>query len=331
MRYRFYLESRLVFILVAGMFVLAEDKQQAANILTSRVAAISDIRSAGSPPFSLKADLKITASDGRTIDGSYVETWISRDQWRIEVVAGNEHRIEMVNQDKDYVLNVPELSLLSLRIQGQMNVAHVSKIPLRVSKLKDGEVMGLKARCVVGEPETLCFDQENGRLLSQAFLWVAEAGRTEWICQYGEYREFGSKVFQRAISCAENGHLKLQIRVAGVSQEDHADLKLFQPPEGATESKFFLCKVKTPPQVLSGPDSVDNPHGFGSGNMTAMVGIRIDESGRVLDPKIVRSGGPQVDHWAINSVLGWHYRPAMCDGVPISTTIDVQFGVHHGH
>jgi TonB family protein len=321
----------LVLVVVYATSSVGQDKQQQANSLISRIATLSDVRAAGSPPFSLKAKVQITASDGRTIEGIYDETWISRDQWRVEITVENEHRIEIVNQDKDYVVNVPATPVVSARIQGLMNLGRLSRVTVKVSKLKDGEIMGLKATCVIGQSETFCFDKDNGQLLSQSFITASEAVPKEWICRYGEYREFGNKSFPRAISCTENEHLKLQIRIVEVSQQDHADIKMFQPPDGATESRFYLCNIKTPPHVLSGPDSIASTHGFGSGNMAATLSITIDEGGHVLNPRVVNSGGPQVDHWAMNNVLGWRYQPGTCDGVPISTTINVQFGIHHGH
>jgi TonB family protein len=320
----------LAFVWIAAVFSPAVDKQQVAATLVSRAATQSDIRATGSLPFRLRAELKAVGGNTNSANGSYTETWLSAGQWRRETIIGDEHRIEVISEQKRYLSDPLKGLGLAGKVQFLMNIANISTLPLRVSKIKDGEITGLNAQCVIGQPETLCFDKENGRLLSRTFLTTEASGRTEWFCQYGDYQEFGNKSVPRAISCAANGKLRLQIRVAELSQQDHTDLKLFQPPEGATESEFLSCNRKTPPQVLSTPDP-DTPHGFGSGAIVVTLSVTVDENGHVRDPHVTNSGGPQSDHWAIDNVLGWRYKPATCDGVPISTEINILFTIRHGH
>jgi TonB family protein len=55
--------------------------------------------------------------------------------------------------------------------------------------------------------------------------------------------------------------------------------------------------------------------------------VLIDEKGHLLDPKVARSSGSdEFDHDAISTALKWRFKPATCDGTPISTHINLEIG-----
>ncbi len=61
-----------------------------------------------------------------------------------------------------------------------------------------------------------------------------------------------------------------------------------------------------------------------------VVGLIVDEHGRVHDLHVTQSLDPRLDQSAIDAVKQWRFRPAKMDGKPVAvfTSVDVNFGVY---
>jgi hypothetical protein len=96
------LRSRLLISLLTLPLVpclsFAENKSHEAAALIERAKQLSDIRAEGSPPFRLKATIKIVADDGTSREGTYVEDWVSAETWRTEIAAGSFNQTEVEGQ-----------------------------------------------------------------------------------------------------------------------------------------------------------------------------------------------------------------------------------------
>jgi len=302
MRLRCFVCFSLTVTCLLSSASLSEDKQAGAAALITQAKKISDIRAAGSPAFRLIAKVRVFGADKHSIDGSYAEVWVAAGQWRRETIIGEERRIEVVSQQKRYSSDNARDSSDAANIIRAISFIDTLRIPISIAKIKDGETMGVKARCVLGSPETLCFDQASGRLLSRAFVTLDSGQPARWLCQYGEYQEFTNRMFPGASTCAENGQEKLQIRVSELSQQSSFDTKLFEPPAGSFESAFRACNSTTPPQVMRGPDP-DTTHGFGAGITLTTLHVTIDQKGQVRNPRIVESVNPELHYESMNNLL----------------------------
>jgi TonB family protein len=82
------------------------------------------------------------------------------------------------------------------------------------------------------------------------------------------------------------------------------------------------CEDTQPPEALTTPDPVMVP---------AVVGVKVKVSfivgadGRVHSPLILESAGPVGDRNVLQTVRGWRYRPATCNGVPTEAEGKIEF------
>ena len=82
------------------------------------------------------------------------------------------------------------------------------------------------------------------------------------------------------------------------------------------------CEDTQPPQALTTPDPLMVP---------ALAGIKVKVSfiigadGRVHSPLILESAGAVGDRNVLQTVRGWRYRPATCNGVPTEAEGKIEF------
>jgi protein TonB len=81
------------------------------------------------------------------------------------------------------------------------------------------------------------------------------------------------------------------------------------------------CKA---PQATYSPDPPP-PHRPKKVLIRPVVNILIDENGHAGDAKLGRSSGDKdFDTIAIETVLNWHFKPALCEKVPTPVRISVE-------
>jgi TonB family protein len=82
------------------------------------------------------------------------------------------------------------------------------------------------------------------------------------------------------------------------------------------------CEDTQPPEALTTPNPLMVP---------ALAGIKVKVSfiigadGRVHSPLILQSVGPTADRNVLQTVRGWRYRPATCNGVPTEAEGKIEF------
>jgi TonB family protein len=82
------------------------------------------------------------------------------------------------------------------------------------------------------------------------------------------------------------------------------------------------CEETQPPEALTTP----NPMLAGADpSFRVKVSFIVGTDGRVHSPLILESAGSVEDHSVLETVRGWRYRPALCNGVPTETEGKIQF------
>jgi TonB family protein len=82
------------------------------------------------------------------------------------------------------------------------------------------------------------------------------------------------------------------------------------------------CEVTRPPEALTTPNPILGTSGSG---VKVKVSFVVGTDGRVHSPLILESSGSAGDHAILDTVRGWRYRPAMCNGVPTETEGKIEF------
>jgi protein TonB len=89
----------------------------------------------------------------------------------------------------------------------------------------------------------------------------------------------------------------------------------------------------SPPQPIFSPGP-DYPLSVRNGKHkiqgTCVLGITVDERGRVRDVHVTRSLDKRLDQNAIDAVKQWKFKPAMRDGKPVAvfTSVEVDFRLY---
>jgi TonB family protein len=82
------------------------------------------------------------------------------------------------------------------------------------------------------------------------------------------------------------------------------------------------CEDTQPPEALATPDPLLVPEAKG---VKVKVSFIIGSDGRVHSPLILESAGTTGDRNVLQTVRGWRYRPATCNGVPTEAEGKIEF------
>jgi hypothetical protein len=124
----------------------AESKKLEGDQLVARAFEQSDIRAMSAPAFRMKASFRVWGI-GSAEQGTYAETWVSREQWRRETEIGSFRRVEVAGTKKRWLLDsgkpVPPGAAM---IAGALNLGSVPK-QLKVKEIVEKNLSGVAARC----------------------------------------------------------------------------------------------------------------------------------------------------------------------------------------
>lgn len=309
-------------------FSVGENKSEQAAALIAHARQVSDIRAEGSPPFHLKATIKIIADDGVANEGSYEENWASPEMWRTEINAGSLNQTEVAKDRKLSVLTTwplvtdfvsPRITAAHEHLLGfQMNWLWLDYKP---SKLEDRSSGVWFLRCVTvenpyGWTSEFCFDRDSGTLVASS----STKKEAPFVCTYLDFQRFGDKLFPTSIQCLKQGRLSLQAKVVELAKLQAINPALFNPPPNARELSYCPhggtpAKVRTANMM-----SFHFPDNQGPILITFVVG----PDARPHDAMLSRSSGNKAqDDSALNSLKNWGFKAATCDGVAVSSEMQI--------
>ena len=324
-RRNFFLVLSLA-LLVSAAFAAKKDAEAASLIEHAKL--LSDIRTEGAPPFRLKLSFKIIKEDGSVVEGAYTEIWVSKTQWRREMVLGDFRSTQVVAGRKRWDLSsttvVPEHlgDFLSLT-----NIGRFQPEAWKLGQIADRQLNGLRVRCLEVKTgpyarSALCFDGTSGAIVAD-FIPSQSGIRTgEAVCFYNDYQKFGDRELARSYECDdENKHPRIEARVDELAAAPVIDLTSFTPPEGAKESVNCPTPIKHP-TVIYNPDP-KSPRT--SGERTPVVlSLVVGADGKPHDLRVISAPNRDSDSAALEAVRRWTFNPATCDGEPVETRLAVE-------
>lgn len=309
-------------VAVLTLVCVAGKQREQASAQIDRAVQLSNIRDSKASAFRLKAALAFYEETG-TVEGTYTESWVSGSQWRRETIAGAIHRVEVASGSKQWLLEDAKDSSIHANQPGlKLSMWEMDLDPWKNGQLEKKSWHDQKLSCVVtGAKSALCFDTATG-LLAITVVPLARGQQTEdETCEYGDYQRFGEKLFPRSVRCFDNRKRKLEMRVLELEAVNNFSPDLFSPLDGAKES--FNCPgiLKQPKPIfypdppLPKPENPDHP---------VVLQVIVGKNGKPRDVNIVRSIDKDFDRAAVNTVRGWKFEPAKCDGEPIDREMMVE-------
>ena len=315
--------SLLLFIRTSN----AADGKAADNNLIKRAEKISDIRADGSPSFRMEATFRITPrSQGKSVEGSYTEIWVSKTKWRRETQTGSFRRVEIRVPSKKWLLDSgtdrPDAAMY-----GPLAFLFLRRDPV-VQNVSERDVDAVKAICLESKLDLWsknidCVDPTSGvLLLDESITTPDDLPPVRHSCIYSEYEPFADHSFPRRIHCLNDPGEDVDLTVLKLKAEPSSEDSLFIYPHGATESRACEGGV-TPPRAIYAPDPSYPPH-HSENSMSVLLWTTVGDDGKPNDLKVAGSGGDDFDRAALEAAKRWRFQPSKCDGQPIPTKINIR-------
>ncbi|MGA2353454.1 MAG: energy transducer TonB [Terriglobales bacterium] len=317
-------------LMLLALFVdaaAADDVQKTAEEMMERARQLSDIRSPNAPGFRMNVTFSFIGKDLETLQGTYTEVWMSNSQWRRETVVGDLRQIEiggpasrwLVDDGKD--LPEPATHIPTLV---QMFPSRNTKFEFKSSWIPNSTKQCFLSKAV-GEKHqrhAFCFDNDHHVLARSDSPQSVGDRVADYACDYNQFAKFGDYWFPRQMECRVNGHRQIEAKVVDLSPASSPDSGLFKPPDGALE--MGVCPANPlSPKAISTPDP-SVPRGMLERQVSVSIWMIVDINGKPQDLKVSRSGGKEFDRSALEAVRGWRFKPAICNGQPISAHINVE-------
>jgi len=317
-------------ILATSLAFPADKKQDEAKALIDRAKQLSDIRADGSPAFELKVSIKTINQDSTTSEGTYTETWVSREKWRSETIIGPFHSVSVVNANKRWVSKdtLPAPSGLS-DVGFRMDSPFFTPEYWKITKIEDKNGSSTSIRClesdayILGGASTVCIEKNSGLVAGRRNRAVFFGRSADRACIYSNYQKFGDKLFPWVTRCSENQKVVFESSVLVLTRETSPDPTLFAPLVNAKES--VNCPVTTSPPIATFQPQPELPKRENlSHPVIVAVSVSVGVDGLPKDFEVVRSVDSAFDAAALKAVRDWRFKPAACGGRPIETTVRVE-------
>jgi TonB family protein len=94
------------------------------------------------------------------------------------------------------------------------------------------------------------------------------------------------------------------------------------PPAKSESQNKSNCE---PPKAIFSPSPLPPASWQGTGPKSAVTQLElmVDKKGKVHDPRVIQSGGDDVDKQAIEAVRSWRFKRAECRSDPLKIQINV--------
>lgn len=310
----------------------AADKLQEAEAFLARARERSDIRAQGSPPFLLRALVRLVNVPNGPVEGRYEEIRDSRGHWRraisvpdlkfsvLEVGDGRRiHRASITTYQPYFEYRMRQL----------LSLGNGPRIPKSedVTKIATRRIRNRSATCFhsrkKGTKREVCFDSETGLLASER----EHSGDAKWTFEYLNYASFGTKSYPRLMRQREQKKVFVEIEITELTTGAEPAASLFTPLARAVA--WPDCEKPFPPETLEAPQprytrGVRRFRGRGSVITYIVVGI----DGKAYHVTPVRSDAFSLTKATLDTISHrWRFRPAMCQGeaVPASIFIETAF------
>jgi hypothetical protein len=242
-----------IFAVLATTFLTAQTVQSGGEAMMSRARAVSDIRHKDAPAFRLKVEFSLIGDDLEPKKGTFIEWWVSSDQWRRETESGGARHLEIGGPYKIWLQDtgdeLPEQvkrlpSLVAITPPPTNKQQFDSIIPLATNKPEIECAITIDP--IRQEKGAFCFHTATGVVIQKIEAFAMGRRVADYKCDYGGFREFGQQTYPREMACRMEGHKKLEVKVIDLSAQASMDPGWFTPPRDAIEVDTCPGKFKMP-------------------------------------------------------------------------------------
>lgn len=309
----------------------ANDKNNEAKALVQKAIDISDIRKEGAPPFRLKASLRITNDDGSVIEGAYSESWVSKEQWRKEIVLGDFQRTQVAIGRKSWTLDSSSTVPNGIRYLGRtFDLWALGPDLWKADKFEDLQFDGSAALCFRTKPENggmseLCFDKTSGAILGRTDRRSERKKTVDFTYMYQDYQRFGDRLVATSYKALKDKKPWLQAKVSELTIRPELDQTMFAPLAGGRE--VYRCPSRPqPPKAIWAPEP--RPPAEMKDDEMVTLSVFVGTDGKPHDLTVIDSVNNDYDQASLEAVRQWRFKPASCEGKPTELEIAIEVHFH---
>lgn len=209
-----------------------KDKQAEGLALINRARELSDIRAPGSPPFRLRARVRLL-QDKQSVQGTYVLIWLSPSQWREELALPGFNQLRIGGEGSYWVRREP-LALPWVVYQLLRTLAYTARPTVspeeRVEKIRNRKQSGASLTCVeLASKPTFVLHRELCFEMGSSTLSRVRYGGGNY--EFNEQAPWGTKAFPHSLRYVEGSKPIAEIDVEELVQVQSADASWFRPPQ----------------------------------------------------------------------------------------------------
>jgi hypothetical protein len=308
--------------------IYGQQVKKRAEALLEHARQLSDIRSLNAPPFTLKATFSFVGKDLETVHGNYTEVWLSHSQWRREIAVKDDRRVEVAGLSRIWRMdNNPNFPEGASQLPSLINMFPFASSNLEFESLVNRSQTNPPVECALTKPDSFhqksgfCFEQKSGALIERVSPEVRPGNTVTNSCDYGSFHKIGGFWMPYEITCYQDRHRKLDIRIVDFSRAPSSDPTLFAAPPDAIE--LGDCPVSPiAPQPTSSPFGIHmtvDPENIS----WVTVWFVVDTNGKTQYARILGSspGKEKSDKDTLNRIGDWKFKPGTCNGEPIPMPI----------
>jgi len=294
--------------------------KEQAKALIDKALQMTDIRISGSPPFRLRAQVRLSALVGPDLSGTYLLEWAAPDRF----YEGTSFPLfeETQTAQGDRLWRRRSLPYIPYHIwQMQSLIPSYPGLSLaeksKVGKIREVKKDGIRMLCIeTSYEETLkevCLDPTSGAPLRIA---IPDLSLTY---EFSDYASIGPKVFAHRRRLFVDRKLVVEIRVETIETGLSFPPERFAAPAGA--QRLAWCPDPKREELLKGadwPPFYDAPGGAWARprGLLAVYGV-IRRDGRLHNLTVVAPLDKTYDQYVLKNLEQFLYRPAYCGEVPI--------------
>jgi hypothetical protein len=283
--------------------------------LMRRARTGMSIRSVRSAPFRLRAQIEIRMANG-VRRGIYEEIWLAPDKWRDTVRLGTLHQTRVVSGEYLWRLkSLPVVPYWFRVLDSAMRLDALQEEPHEIRRVRysrwRAEQKWLTCADFRSAP-MLCFEPGEGLLVRE--------DSTAMRVEYSNFQDWQGRKLPMHIEILYNGQPTIIAVVENIGPAGEVSPALFNRPENAEER----CPNPERPRLLKSVKP-------GKGRQFRSGFVRLDgevgTDGKFHYVVTVTGDHRSLVKLAVEAVQQWQFRPAMCQGKPISfpMTVDVEF------
>ena len=300
----------------------ADDEGPSPEKLLQKVQASTDIRTSGSEPFRLMADVKFFDERGQTRDGTYRLLWQAPTLWQDEIKFADFSQFRLASGERLFVRRNPTaLSLEVFHLLSLLEFPKSVRLTLEGATLRKlQEIDRSGTREMAAEVISKDKSSRTVRLDESSSLPVSIEYQNESIYRFQDYAPFGDHQFPHTLLEQRSMKPFIQVQVQELEAASFTPTT-FVAPTDARSDRWCLninpVKMLPPYAATPIPSSVRKKR-------VVVYGI-MGTDGLWHDVQVVQSGGREADTFWTKVVLKERFSPATCGNEPVVQEAVIEF------